>query len=167
MRSKLYLALVASCLGCCAFPPSQQQYPAQNYQGQGYSNSGYSNQGYSGYSGSSAYPTKASAYPPPPAFSGQASQYAPQTAPYSAPQTAPYSAQQPFSAPQQFQQPTSPYGLGAGTSQSWQQQQAARWDPYADVYAGPEIVGARPREFNRPFAEPFRGQGFRDTRWPF
>ena len=48
-----------------------------------------------------------------------------------------------------------------------QQLEATQWDPYADVDAGPEIVGGRPREFQRPASEPVRARGFRDTRWPF
>jgi hypothetical protein len=31
-------------------------------------------------------------------------------------------------------------------------------DPYADVDAGPEIVGGRPREFQKPLAEPVRSR---------
>jgi hypothetical protein len=48
-----------------------------------------------------------------------------------------------------------------------QQLEATQWDPYADVDAGPEIVGSRPREFQRPAAEPVRARGFQETRWPF
>lgn len=53
--------------------------------------------------------------------------------------------------------------------QTIQQQQlsATSFDPYADVDAAPEIVGARPREFQRPAAEPERTRAFQDTRWPF
>lgn len=41
----------------------------------------------------------------------------------------------------------------------WQQQAEANLhDPYADFDAGPEIVGARPREFNKPRTEPTRGR---------
>ena len=50
---------------------------------------------------------------------------------------------------------------------SQQQQRATVFDPYADNTAGPEIVGGRPREFQKPLAEPVRARGFRDTRWPF
>ena len=31
-------------------------------------------------------------------------------------------------------------------------------DPYADADAGPEIVGGRPREFQKPLAEPVRSR---------
>ena len=48
-----------------------------------------------------------------------------------------------------------------------QQQRATVFDPYADNNAGPEIVGGRPREYQKPLADPIRPQGFRDTRWPF
>jgi hypothetical protein len=33
-------------------------------------------------------------------------------------------------------------------------------DPYADNDAGPEVVGARPREFSKPRAEPTRSRAF-------
>jgi len=48
-----------------------------------------------------------------------------------------------------------------------QQQAATMHDPYGDTMAGPEIVGGRPREFQKPLAEPVRSRGFRDTRFPF
>ena len=48
-----------------------------------------------------------------------------------------------------------------------QRLEATQWDPYAEVDNAPEIVGGRPREFQRPAAEPVRAKGFRDTRWPF
>jgi hypothetical protein len=37
-----------------------------------------------------------------------------------------------------------------------QQRRATLHDPYADNLAGPEIVGGRPREYDRPPAEPVR-----------
>lgn len=37
-----------------------------------------------------------------------------------------------------------------------QRQEASRHDPYVDNDAGPEVVGGRPREFNKPWAEPRR-----------
>ena len=49
----------------------------------------------------------------------------------------------------------------------FQQLEATQFDPYGDMDAGPEIVGGRPREFQRPAAEPARARRFRDTRWPF
>ena len=48
-----------------------------------------------------------------------------------------------------------------------QQQRANVFDPYADNNAAPEIVGGRPRDFQKPLADPGRPRGFRDTRWPF
>lgn len=48
-----------------------------------------------------------------------------------------------------------------------QQLDATQFDPYADNDAGPEIVGARPRDFQRPAPEAVRARGFGETRWPF
>ena len=62
-----------------------------------------------------------------------------------------------------------------GTMQA-QQQRATVYDPFADNDAGPEIVGGRPREFQKPLPEPVRARNFDDpirarsasqTRWPF
>jgi predicted small lipoprotein YifL len=39
-----------------------------------------------------------------------------------------------------------------------QRQEAARHDPYVDNDAGPEVVGGRPRDFNKPWAEPKRNR---------
>jgi len=86
------------------------------------------------------------------------------------------------------------WGLPPGTMAA-QQYRALEYDPYGDNDAGPEIVGGRPREFQRPlpeperaqfdpygkrngqaasagqfqtpFPDPVRARGFRDTRWPF
>lgn len=52
-------------------------------------------------------------------------------------------------------------------SMGQQQLDATQFDPYADNDVGPEIVGARPRDFQRPASEAVRARGFRDTRWPF
>lgn len=52
-------------------------------------------------------------------------------------------------------------------TQGQQQFGATQWDPYAQVDGGPDVVGSRPREFDRPAAEPVRSPGFRHTRWPF
>ena len=43
----------------------------------------------------------------------------------------------------------------------FQRSNAARHDPYADSNAGPEAVGARPREFMSPLSEPRRNQPFK------
>ena len=42
----------------------------------------------------------------------------------------------------------------------YQRGNANRHDPYADQNAGPEAVGARPREFMSPLSEPRRNQPF-------
>lgn len=41
---------------------------------------------------------------------------------------------------------------------SYQQRRAERFDPYAERESGPEIVGARPREYQRPLSEPNRAR---------
>ncbi len=41
---------------------------------------------------------------------------------------------------------------------AYQQRRAERFDPYAERETGPEIVGARPREYERPVAEPARAR---------
>lgn len=61
-----------------------------------------------------------------------------------------------------------PSGRVSGPRTVQQQQlEATQFDPYADNEVGPEIVGARPRDFQRPAAEAVRARGFGDTRWPF
>ncbi|MFO0913548.1 MAG: hypothetical protein U0795_11370 [Pirellulales bacterium] len=47
----------------------------------------------------------------------------------------------------------------AGTASS-QQARAAYEDPYADNVAGPEIVGGRPRDFQKQLAEPVRSNPY-------
>ena len=44
----------------------------------------------------------------------------------------------------------------------YQQNNASFHDPYADNDAGPEVVGARPRDFQKPAAEPVRSRVFTD-----
>jgi hypothetical protein len=51
-----------------------------------------------------------------------------------------------------------------GTVQQ-QQYSASVHDPYADNDAGPDVVGSRPREFQRPLAEPVRNRWLRDSWW--
>lgn len=41
---------------------------------------------------------------------------------------------------------------------AYQQSRAERFDPYPENEPGPEIVGARPREFQKPPAEPSRAR---------
>jgi hypothetical protein len=50
---------------------------------------------------------------------------------------------------------------------SQQQQRATVFDPFANNEVGPEIVGGRPRDFQKPMNEATRAHGFRDTRLPF
>lgn len=38
-------------------------------------------------------------------------------------------------------------------------------DPYTDQDAGPEVVGGRPREFQKPLAEPVRNRWLMDSLW--
>lgn len=40
----------------------------------------------------------------------------------------------------------------------YQQRQAERFDPYAEKESGPEVVGARPREYQKPPSEPSRAR---------
>jgi hypothetical protein len=39
-----------------------------------------------------------------------------------------------------------------------QRARAQRFDPYPEKESGPELVGSRPREYDRPLAEPVRSQ---------
>lgn len=68
------------------------------------------------------------------------------------------------------------FALSAGCSRSrpllappgpiYQQQHAASYhDPYADNDAGPEVVGSRPRDFQKPTAEPVRNRWYVDHLW--
>ncbi|MFI4875261.1 MAG: hypothetical protein ACIALR_07985 [Blastopirellula sp. JB062] len=45
-----------------------------------------------------------------------------------------------------------------GTMQQ-QQQRAMAYDPYADNDAGPEVLGGRPRDYDRPPAEAVKNDG--------
>lgn len=47
----------------------------------------------------------------------------------------------------------------------YQRNNASLHDPYADPDAGPEVVGVRPREFQKPLAEPVRNRWLTDTWW--
>ena len=53
---------------------------------------------------------------------------------------------------------------GPGTSRV-QQLNASVHDPYADSDAGPEVVGSRPRDFQKPWAEPVRSRLLRESWW--
>ena len=50
---------------------------------------------------------------------------------------------------------------------SQQQQRANVFDPFANNEMGPEIVGGRPRDFQKPMNEATRAHEYRDTRSPF
>lgn len=50
-------------------------------------------------------------------------------------------------------------------SEKYQRQQAVLFDPYADNDLGPEVVGVRPREYDKPLSEPQRAQLFRESWW--
>ncbi len=52
---------------------------------------------------------------------------------------------------------TGPRWLHPGPA-DYQQQKAVRFDPYADNDAGPTVVGARPRDYDKPLAEPARAR---------
>lgn len=55
--------------------------------------------------------------------------------------------------------------VGPQGSEVYQRNHAALHDPYPDVDMGPEIVGGRPREFEKPLAEPVRNRWLRDFFW--
>jgi len=52
---------------------------------------------------------------------------------------------------------TGPRWLEPGPA-CYQQQKAVRFDPYADNDVGPALVGARPRDYDKPLAEPARAR---------
>ena len=43
-------------------------------------------------------------------------------------------------------------------SAAYQQQKAERFDPYPENEPGPQVVGARPREYQKPSPEPSRAR---------
>lgn len=45
----------------------------------------------------------------------------------------------------------------------YQQHNASYHDPYSDTDAGPEVVGGRPRDFQKPNAETVRGRWYVDN----
>lgn len=57
------------------------------------------------------------------------------------------------------------FGQGGPGSIQHQQYNATLHDPYADNDAGPEVVGARPREYQKPLPEPVRSPLLRDMWW--
>ena len=46
-----------------------------------------------------------------------------------------------------------------------QQHAASYHDPYSDNDAGPAVDGGRPRDFDKPNAEPVRNQRFQNRLW--
>ena len=48
---------------------------------------------------------------------------------------------------------------------SYQRQNAILHDPYFDNDLGPEVVGGRPREFQKPLPEPVRSRWLSDSWW--
>ena len=50
-----------------------------------------------------------------------------------------------------------PHFFHPGTAQ-YQQSQAQRFDPYPENEPGPEVVGARPQEYEKPPAEVLRAR---------
>lgn len=54
--------------------------------------------------------------------------------------------------------------FGPGTLDS-QRNNASLHDPYPDPEAGPEVVGGRPRDFQKPLAEPVRSRWLTDSWW--
>lgn len=57
-----------------------------------------------------------------------------------------------------------PDWLHPGPTQ-YQRFNAVLHDPYPDNDAGPEVVGGRPRDFQKPLAEPARNRYLRDSWW--
>lgn len=55
--------------------------------------------------------------------------------------------------------------LGSRGSVEDQRRNATVHDPYADIDAGPEIVGGRPRGYDKPLAEPVRSRPFWERWW--
>jgi hypothetical protein len=50
-------------------------------------------------------------------------------------------------------------------STTYQRYHATIHDPYPDHDLGPEIVGGRPREFDKPHPEPIRNRWLSDSWW--
>lgn len=64
--------------------------------------------------------------------------------------------------------------IGCGYARNWwgpqgtmrqQQLDAAVYDPYASPDVGPDVVGSRPRGFQKPFAEPVRNSRPSNALW--
>ncbi len=66
------------------------------------------------------------------------------------------------------------HASGCGYTRSWwapqgtikqRQMEASIFDPYAEPDVGPEVVGSRPRDFQKPFAEPVRNSRPANAGW--
>ena len=55
--------------------------------------------------------------------------------------------------------------VGPAGTLAYQRQNATLHDPYPDNDLGPEVVGGRPREFQKPLGEPVRNRWLYDTWW--
>lgn len=64
--------------------------------------------------------------------------------------------------------------VGCGYARNWwgpqgtmrqQQVEASIYDPYAEPDVGPEVVGSRPRDFQKPLAEPVRNSRPLNPAW--
>jgi len=47
----------------------------------------------------------------------------------------------------------------------YQQREASVFDPYADNDLGPEVVGGRPRDYQKQAPEPVRSKWYSNTVW--
>jgi hypothetical protein len=57
-----------------------------------------------------------------------------------------------------------PHWFNPGNIQS-QRYNATLYDPYPNVYQGPEVVGGRPRDYQQPLAEPRQDQLQQERLW--
>ncbi len=113
-----------------------------------------------------ANPYTASPYGTPPPFVPPTTSVPPPGAPASvgSPYVVPPPGSVPGSPPNpEFQWPE--WGNPGTINQ--QQQRAVVHDPYGDNDAGPKIEGGRPREFEKPLAQPVRSNPLGNLRWPF
>jgi hypothetical protein len=53
-----------------------------------------------------------------------------------------------------------------GTVQQ-QRANAMMFDPFTDQDVGPEVVGGRPKDFQKPLSDPERSRLFLNSYWPF
>ena len=55
--------------------------------------------------------------------------------------------------------------LGPQGTVQQQRREASVYDPYTDNDLGPEVVGGRPRDFQKPVAEPVRNRWIANSWW--